>query len=63
MPTSKHNAEPSTMMVGVYFESRRIGHVLQRGCDEFEAYNHNQQSLGFFNTEDEATTAIWKAAR
>ena len=62
-PASECEVEPSVTMIGVYYEQRRIGHVLARGCEGFEAYDHNEQSLGVFNTEDDATTAIWKAAR
>jgi hypothetical protein len=62
-PTFKRKAEPSAAMVSVYYQQRYIGHVLARGREGFEAYDHNEQSLGVFKTEDEATTAIWKAAR
>jgi hypothetical protein len=50
-------------MIGVYYEQRYIGCVLAREGEGFEAYDHNEQSLGVFKTEDEAATAIWKAAR
>jgi hypothetical protein len=63
IPTSKRKAEPPAAMIGVYYEQRRIGHVLMRGDEGFEAYDHNERSLGVFNTEDEATTEVWKAAR
>jgi len=49
-------------MMGVYYEQRRIGHVMARD-EGFEAFDHADRSLGIFNTEDEATTAIWKAAQ
>jgi hypothetical protein len=62
-PTSKSKTEPSPAMVSVYYEQRWIGHVLTRSDQGFEAYDQNEQSLGVFKTEDEATTAIWKAAR
>ena len=62
-PTSERKVESATAMMGVYYEQRRIGHVLARGHEAFEAYDHNEHSLGVFKTEDEAATAIWKAAR
>jgi hypothetical protein len=61
-PSSKRKVESSPSMMCVYYEDRRIGHVLARG-DGFEAFDHTEQSLGIFNTEDEAVTAVWKAAR
>jgi hypothetical protein len=56
-------AKPTPACVSVYCEERYIGHVLARGREGFEAYDHHEQSLGIFTTEDEAATAIWKAAR
>jgi hypothetical protein len=60
---SEGKVEPLAAMIGVYFEQRRIGYVLARGNEDFEAYDHREQSLGVFKTEDEAATAIWKTAR
>jgi hypothetical protein len=62
-PTPKRKTEHSPAMVSVYYDQRYIGYVLTRGREEFEAYDHNKQTLGVFKTEDEAATAIWKAAR
>jgi hypothetical protein len=61
-PTSKRKTEPSAAMVSVYYDQRYIGHVLARGDQGFEAFDHTELSLGLFNTEDEAATAVWKAA-
>jgi hypothetical protein len=49
--------------MGVYFEGRRIGHVLARGDEGFAAFDQTERTLGIFKSEDEAATAIWKAAR
>jgi hypothetical protein len=49
--------------VSVYYEGRYIGHVQARGREGCEAYDQHEQSLGIFKTEDDATTAIWKAAQ
>ena len=49
--------------VSVYYEERYIGHVQARGREGFEAYDQHERSLGIFETEDDATTAIWKAAQ
>ena len=62
-PASKRNIESSATLIGVYYEQRRIGHVLPRGDEAFEAFDHTERSLGIFKTEDDATTAIWKATR
>jgi hypothetical protein len=62
-PTSERKVKSPAAMMAVYYEQRRIGHVLARGHEGFEAYDHNEQILGVFQTEDEAATAIWKAAR
>jgi hypothetical protein len=62
-PTSKHKIESSAEAMGVYYEQRRIGHVMERGNERFEAYDHTERSLGIFKTEDDAATAIWKAAQ
>jgi hypothetical protein len=62
-PTSERKVESSAAMIGVYYEQRRIGHVLARGDESFEAYDHTERSLGLFKTEDDAANAIWKAAR
>jgi hypothetical protein len=62
-PSSKSKATPTAATVSVYYDQHYIGHVLARGREGFEAYDHNEQSLGAFETEDEAATAIWKAAR
>ena len=61
--TSKRKTEPSDSKVSVYYGQSYIGHVLARGPEGFEAYDHNEQSLGVFKTEDEASTAIWRATR
>jgi hypothetical protein len=61
-PTSKRKVESSAATMGVYYEQRRIGHVRERSDQRFEAYDHTKRSLGIFETEDEAATAIWKAA-
>ena len=58
-PSSKRKVESSPSMMCVYYEDRRIGHVLARG-DGFEAFDHTERSLGKFKSEDDATTAIWK---
>lgn len=60
---SKRKLEPSAATMGVYYEQRRIGHVLARGAESFEAYDHAERSLGLFKTEDDAASAIWRAAR
>ena len=60
---SKRKVELSSATMGVYYERRQIGHVLARGDEAFEAYDHTERSLGIFKTEDDAATAIWKAAR
>jgi hypothetical protein len=62
-PSSKSKGTPSAATVSVYYDHHYIGHVLARGHEGFEAYDHNEQSLGAFKTEDEAATAVWKAAR
>jgi hypothetical protein len=62
-PSPKRKAEPSAATVSVYYCERYIGHVLARGYEGFEAYYHTERSLGIFKTEDDATTAIWKAAQ
>jgi len=62
-PTSKRQIEPSPAVIAVYYEQRRIGHVLQRGCESFEAFDHDEKSIGIFGSEDEAASAIWKTAR
>jgi hypothetical protein len=62
-PNSKRKFESSPSMMGVYYEDRRIGHVLGRGDEGFEAFDHTERSLGIFKSEDEAAAAIWKAAR
>jgi len=62
-PTAKRKLESSAAIMGVYYEQRRIGHVLARGDERFEAYDHAERSIGIFKTEDDAATAIWKAAR
>jgi hypothetical protein len=60
---SEGKVESSAVMMAVYLEERRIGHVIARGNEGFEAYDHTDRSLGIFKTEDDAATAIWKAAR
>jgi hypothetical protein len=60
---SKRKVEPSAATMGVYYERRQIGHVLARGEEGFEAFDHAERSLGIFKTEDDAATAIWKTAR
>jgi hypothetical protein len=62
-PTPERKTEHSPAMVSVYYDQRYIGYVLTRGRQSFEAFYPNEQSLGIFKTEDEAATAIWKAAR
>jgi hypothetical protein len=62
-PTSKRKIESSAAMMGVYYEQRRIGHVLARDDERFEAYDHTERSLGLFKSEDDAANAIWKAMR
>ena len=67
-PNMAHNSvqrqiEPSPAVIAVYYEQRRIGHVLQRGCESFEAFDHDEKSIGIFGSEDEAASAIWKTAR
>jgi hypothetical protein len=62
-PSFKSKATPSAATVGVYYDQHYIGYVLARGHEAFEAYDHNEQILGVFQTEEEAATAIWKAAR
>jgi hypothetical protein len=62
-PSSKRKIESSSATICVYYEQRQIGHVLARGDEGFEAYDHTERSLGIFKTEDDAATAIWKAAR
>ena len=59
----KRKVQSSSATMGVYYEQRRIGHVLERGEEGFEAFDHTERSLGIFNNEDDATTAIWKAAQ
>jgi hypothetical protein len=49
--------------VSAYYEGRYIGHVQARGREGFQAYDQHERSLGIFKTEDDATTAIWKAAQ
>ena len=63
LPTSKRKVESPAALMGVYHEQRRIGHVLARGDEGFEAYDHTERSLGIFETEDDATSAIWRHAR
>ena len=36
--------------MSVYYDQHYIGHVLARGHEGFEAYDHNKQSLGAFKT-------------
>jgi hypothetical protein len=60
MNASKRKLESSPAMMGLYYEGRRIGHVLARGDEGFEAFDLTDRSLGMFKTEDDATTAIWK---
>jgi hypothetical protein len=62
-PNSKRKFESSPSMMGVYYEGRQIGYVHARSDGGFEAYDQTEQSLGVFYTEDQATTAIWKAAQ
>ena len=51
-------------LVSVYYEGRCIGHVLApSGGEGFEAFDHTERSLGKFKSEDDATTAIWRAAQ
>ena len=62
-PSPKRKATPSDAAMPVYYDENYIGHVLARGHEGFEAYDRNEQSLGFFRTEDEAATAIWRTVR
>jgi hypothetical protein len=61
-PNSKRKVESSDTTMGVYYEQHRIGHVLMRSDQRFEAYDRTARSLGIFETEDDAAIAIWKAA-
>jgi hypothetical protein len=50
-------------LVSVYYEGRCIGHVLAPcGGDAFEAFDQTERTLGIFKTEDDAVTAVWRAA-
>jgi hypothetical protein len=60
-PPSGRKPEPPATKIGVFYQERCLGHVLTRGCEAFEAYDHAEQSLGVFSSEDEATIAIWNA--
>jgi hypothetical protein len=62
-PSSKGKAESSLVQIGIYYEQRRIGHVLAHGDEAFEAFDQTERTLGIFKSEDEAATAIWKAAQ
>src|SRR5262249_58577355 len=42
---SERKVESSAATMGVYYEQRQIGHVLARGEEGFEAFDHAERSL------------------
>ena len=51
-----------TAMLSVYDGQRCLGHIIKRGERGFEAYNHDDQSLGVFPSDHEAADAVTRAA-
>ena len=49
-------------MLSVYDGQRCLGHIIKRGERGFEAYNHDDQSLGVFPSDHEAADAVTHAA-
>ena len=52
-----------TAMLSVYDGQRCLGHIIKRGKRGFEAFNHNDQSLGVFPSDHEAADALTHAAK
>jgi hypothetical protein len=50
---------PATALVSVCDQHRHCaGHILHRGRCGWEAYDHNDRSIGLFKSQDEAAQAL-----
>jgi hypothetical protein len=53
----------ATAVLTVFDGEQAIGFILRRGPAGVEAFSAAEISLGLFETEDNAASAIWKHAR
>jgi hypothetical protein len=51
-----------TAMLSVYDGQRCLGHIIVRGKRGFEAFDHDDNSLGVFPSDHEAADAVTHAA-
>jgi hypothetical protein len=49
--------------VSVYDGRVYVGHLIRRGPAGTEAFDINEHSLGLFENDDTAATAVWRHAR